>query len=56
MMILNVENHTTTNLKLEMLSGTKTGNRFPHDEEMYAALLMGMHKKDDAFLQRCLMH
>ena len=47
-MTLDIDNH---NLKPEMLSGTKTGNRFPHDEKMYATLLMGMHRKR----QRCLM-
>ena len=47
-MTLGIDNH---NPKPQMLSGTKTGNRFPHDEKMYATLLMGMHRKR----QRCLM-
>ena len=39
----------TTDLKSEMISGFKTGNRIPNVEEMYMALRMGMHGRKTTY-------
>ena len=50
-MTSHLDSHTTTNVKLEMLSGVKTGNRIPHDENNVRGIAHARaYIKDDIFM------
>ena len=57
LMTSHLDSHTTTNVKSEMLSGVKTGNRIPHMIILiYTALCICVHnRKDYIFVQRWLV-
>ena len=50
-----LDSHTTTDVKLEMLSGVQTGNRIPHDQYNVRDIAHARsYIKDDIFMQRRL--
>ena len=50
LMTSQLDSHTTTDVKPEMLSGVQTGNGIPHYKIIYAALLMRRHTAKTTFL------
>ena len=50
-----LDSHTTTDVKPEMLSGVQTGNRIPHDRYNVRSIAHARsYIKDDIFMQRRL--
>ena len=48
LMTSHLDSHTTTDIKLDILSDVKTGNAIPHI--MYVALPICANRKDDIFV------
>ena len=54
-MTSNLDSHTPTDEKLEILSGIQTGNRIPHDKyDVRGIAHARIDRKDDIFMQRRL--
>ena len=48
-----LDSHTTTDVKLEMLSGVQTGNGIPYDRYNIRGIAhVRTNRKDDTFMQR----
>ena len=55
LMTSHLEGHTTTDVKLDMLSGVQTGNGIPHDRYNIRGIAHARtNRKDDIFMQRRL--
>ena len=55
LMTSHLDSHTTTDAKLDMLSGVQTGNGIPHDRYNLRGIAHARtNKKDDIFMQRWL--
>ena len=55
-MTAHLTSHGTTDIKLEMLSGVRTGNSTPHDKyNVHGIAHARINGKDDIFMQRQLV-
>ena len=55
LMTSHLDSHTTTDVKLDMLSGVQTGNGIPHDRYNIRGIAhVRTNRKDDIFMQRRL--
>ena len=55
-MTSDLDSHTATDVKPDMLSGVQTGNGIPHDKyNIYGIAQVRTNRKDNIFMQRRLV-